>query len=148
MNWMIKNYMTKKGMGIILISLIGIIVALFVFLVIPEIAKTYASGKVALKVAAARDIALILDTMYAYPYDMEFEYNVDLSDFVVEISENNVVIKIASLSADPTDAVYSFVPINDVPSYILQNPQKIIFKKLDGRIGCKYINNDGVEVPC
>ena len=48
---------------LVFIAIITIVIALFVFLMMPKIAKTLASGKYALKVAAARDIALILDTI-------------------------------------------------------------------------------------
>ena len=120
-----------------LIAIVTLLIALFVLVVYPMIAKAYASGKMALKVSAARDIALILDTMYAYPYDMEIEYNFDLSDFTIKITGTKVEIRDASfgfIGNDPTTAVYSFSPINDNVDIELTRPQKIVFKKENGHI--------------
>src|SRR3989338_10062074 len=98
----------RGGSTLVLIAIVTLLIALFVLVVYPMIAKAYASGKMALKVSAARDIALILDTMYAYPYDMEIEYNFDLSDFTIKITGTKVEIRDASfgfIGNDPTTAV-------------------------------------------
>ncbi len=127
--------MTKKGSMLVFIAIIGIVVAAFVFLALPKIADEYASGKVALKTAAARDIALILDTIYSSSYDIELDYPVDLSGFTVEISDNTVKIYDTSLGElDPLLAQYSFVPIKDeasstLPSFTLTGPNGISFVK-------------------
>ena len=127
--------MAKRGSMLVFISIITLLIALFVGVVYPMIAKAYASGEVALKVAAARDIALILDTVYASPYDIELNYDFDLSKFVVKISADKVEIDDPSFGApesDPTLASYSFVPVDDKPNFILNNPKKIVFKKEKG----------------
>src|SRR3989338_4356688 len=127
--------MKKRGNSmLVFIAMIGILIALFVLLVMPQIAKAYASGKLALKAAATKDIAIILDTMYSYPYDMALEYDVDLSDFIVEISQKTVKIKMTSLSIDPSAEGYAFVPIDDDLDFTLSKPKKIIFKKENGKI--------------
>jgi len=117
--------MRKRGHMLVIIALITTVIAIFVFLTFPNLAKDIKTGKIILKEASARDIALIIDTIYAYPYDMEVEYNVDLSDFVVQISQNTVKIR---------DAEYSFVPVNDNPDFALNRPKKIIFTKTDGKL--------------
>ena len=127
----------RGGSTLVLIAIVTLLIALFVLVVYPMIAKAYASGKMALKVSAVRDIALILDTMYAYPYDMEIEYNFDLSDFTIKITGTKVEIRDASfgfIGNDPTTAVYSFSPINDNVDIELTRPQKIVFKKENGHI--------------
>lgn len=126
--------MKKRGSMLVFIAMISVVISVFIFLIMPQIAKAYVSGKLALKVAAARDIALVLDTMYSYPYDMVLEYDVDLSDFIVEVSQKTVKIKMASQTVDPIEAKYGFVPINDDPAFTLLKPKKIIFKKENGKI--------------
>lgn len=119
--------MAKRGQ-LVFIAIITLVVALFVGVMYPKIAKAYASGEVTLKVVAAKDIALTIDTIYAYPYDIEVEYDVDLSKFVVEISQNDVKVKKPGI--DSTAGEYRFVSIgNDDPSTTLNNPKKIIFSK-------------------
>lgn len=134
--------MTKRGSMLVPISIISLIIMGIVGFGLPKIAENAASGKVALKTAAARDIALILDTMYAYPYDVEMEYNFDLSDFTVEICGKKV--KISEGGLDPTAAQYPFVPVDDNPKFVSDNPEKIFFKKEEGKITCQYQNGDRI----
>lgn len=117
------------------ITIIIIVVALVVALMLPYIAKAYASGDVVLRTAAARDIALTMSMIYAYPYDMDATYDFDLSKFLVEISENKVTV-----GKDlKRGSKYSFAAIgDDKPGFILRNPKKIIFEKEDGKFKCSY----------
>ena len=127
--------MKKGGSMLVFIAIITLIAALIVGMAYYWIATNYASGDVALKTAAAKDIALILDTMYAYTYNLEIEYNIDLSKFKVEISNSyiNVYDKSYNIpNTDPTLARYSFVPVKNSPSIFLDAPQKITFKKENG----------------
>jgi hypothetical protein len=135
--------MRKRGQ-LVVISLITIIVSAVVFISLIYISKSLATGKAALKVAAARDIALTIDTVYAYPYDMEFEYDVDLSKFIVDISENSVKVYDASLVKIDKDkniigndlmlAEYAFAPANEKPHFILERPKKLSFKKENNKL--------------
>ena len=135
--------MQKRGQ-LVFIALITIIVAAIVAFSYPYIAKSLATGKTTLKVSAARDMALIIDTVYAYPYDVEIEYDFDLSKFIVEISENNVKIYDASLielgeedeiiGRDLFFAQYSFSPVGEEPNFIFDRPKKLIFKKENGKL--------------
>jgi len=127
----------------VLVALILAIIGVFVFLIFQGISKAYASGEVALKAAIARDISLLIDTIYAYPYDMQITYNEDLSNFVVEILQGNVNIHSASYVAvsrgqlqgsDLTSARYSFAPLNDNPGFILDKPAKMVFQKQSGKL--------------
>lgn len=126
--------MAKRGSMLGYIFIITLVVGLLVAVIYPKIAKDYASGKVALKTAAARDIALILDTIYASPYDVKIEYDYDLSDFTVEISEKKVKIYDPSYGAvdDPTVAQYPFVPVGSGLDITLDQPKKIVFEKKNG----------------
>ena len=131
--------MSKKGQQYITLAIIGFFVAAFLIIAYPKIAEAAASGKLAKKAAVARDIALILDTMYAYPYDMEVGYDVDLKDFGVRVEGSMVYVNLIEFSLDPTSASYSFVPANDNPRFKAEGTDKIIFKKVDGKIDCDYI---------
>ncbi len=126
-------YAKKGGATLLHLALISIMVSIFIFSII-IVAKAYASGKIALKAAAAKDIALLLDSMYASPFDARAEYDIDLSDFRVVISHKEVSIEFPSLSVDPAAKKYPFVPINDNPDIILNNPKKIIFEKKNGAL--------------
>ncbi len=120
---------------LVFISIITLVIGLFVGIMYPMIAKSYATGKVALKTAAARDIAFVIDSMYVYPYDIQIDYDYDLSDFMVKISDNNVEIYEASFAtaeSDPTLAKYTFVSVDDNPNFILDKPTEIVFKKENG----------------
>ena len=131
--------MKKRGQ-LVFIAIITLVVALLVGLLYPKIAKTLATGDMALKIAAARDIALIIDAIYAFPYDIEIEYYYDLSELIVDISQSSVKIYDASLvsvdngiiqGSDPNFAKYSFVPVDDNPNLILDMPKRILFSKTD-----------------
>jgi uncharacterized protein YpmS len=129
--------MRKKG-AIILITLVIVLVGLFVVFVIPSVAKEYASGKIALKNAAARDIALILDTLYAYSLDIELKYNYDLSGFSVEIEDSKV--KISSINkrfSDPAPGEYYFEGSDKELQFEKENPQLLTFNKIDGEINIR-----------
>ena len=127
-------YMKKKGNMLVFLAIISVLVAIFVFIAMPKIAESYASGKIALKIVAARDIALTLNTIYAYPYDVKMDYDVDLSDFTVKIADKEVQVSFASLSIDPKPAEYPFVPVGENPNFILNKPKKIAFGKKEGKL--------------
>ena len=128
--------MNKRGQMVI-IAIIIVVIAVFVGITYPKIAKSLGTGKVALKTAAARDIAFIIDSIYSFPYDVQLEYDYDLSDFIVKISYNTVEIYEAQYSTpekDLTSAAYSFVPVKDSPEFILNKPKKIVFKKTGDKL--------------
>lgn len=125
--------MNKRGQMVI-IAIIIVVIAVFVGITYPKIAKSLGTGKVALKTAAARDIAFVIDSIYSYPYDVELEYDYDLSDFTVKISDNKVEIYEGTLEGDLTSAAYSFVPVKDNPEFTLDKPKKIVFKKTGDKL--------------
>ena len=131
--------MKKRGQ-LVFITIIVLVVALLVGLLYPKIAKTLATGDMALKTAATRDMALIIDAIYSSPYDIEIDYDYDLSKLIVDISQSSVKIYDASLvsvdngiiqGSDPNFAKYSFVPVDDNPNIILDRPKRILFSKTD-----------------
>ena len=144
--------MQKRGQ-LVIIALITLLVAAFVVFSYIQIARSLSTGKTALKVSAARDIALIIDTLYAYPYEVELEYDVDLSLFIVEISENSVKIYDSSFVKMESDnkvtgrdilfAQYNFAPTAgeefEELNFIFDKPKKLIFKKINGKIKIEHI---------
>lgn len=139
--------MRKRGQ-LILNSLIGIILGSIAFVALPLIGKACATGEICLKAAASKDIALIIDTLYSSPYDIEIQYDYNLKGLVVDISQGSVKIygkssvtlegnEIKELRRDPTLKKYGFAPIsNSVEdlNIILNQPKTIIFKKVNGEI--------------
>jgi len=142
--------MTKRGQ-LFLIAIITMVVAAAIGVTYPRIAKAYTTGAISLKISAARDIALTIDTIYAYPYDMELEYGLDLSKYIVEISGDSVRIYDKSFvrlsgnkvqGIDPKFAQYSFVPGNENLNFLLDGPKLIIFSKTDGKLN--IIKNENI----
>ena len=134
--------MKKRG-NLALLGLVVMVVAVIVFLTYMQVTDYYATGKIALKTAAANDMALIIDAIYASPYDAVVEYDYDLSLFVVEISQNKVTLYDAADTEVDDDVVdssdnfpssYSFVPVDDEPEFVLDRPKKIIFSKTNGEL--------------
>lgn len=128
-------FFKKRGSEILTVTVILLLIGLYVFFALPLIAKECASGKTAMKAAVARDIALILDSIYSSPYDIVVEYDTDLKDFSVLISDKKVKVNSASISIDPAPAEYPFVPTDDDPNFgPLIKPNKLLFKKENGKL--------------
>lgn len=137
--------MEKKGDATLTLIALGIaIVAIIVVSMFLYVAKSIASGKAAAKTTFARDIALTIDALYSYPYDVEVKYEADLSQFIVSISGNTVKIYDSSYVSldsnnnlkgnDPMFAQYSFASINEKPEFIFNKPKMLVFKKIDSRL--------------
>lgn len=136
--------MKKRGSMLTIIAIFGVLVGGIVLYAYIKISEVYGTGQIAVKTAATRDIALILDTMYAYPYDMEITYeSYDLSEFIIVISQNSVKMYNADFvtledneikGKDLTSTKYSFTPVNDELDLILDRPAEIIFKKINGEL--------------
>ena len=133
--------MKKRG-NLTLIAIITIVVGVAAGLTFLAVGKAYANGSIALKTAAARDIALALNTICSYPQDMEFTYDINLQKFIVKISENTVKVYDKSFvgytgkdvsGIDPKFSKYSFVCSQKL-DFVLDSPKKIIFAKKDGKL--------------
>ena len=138
--------------NLVLIAIVTLFVSLFVGLTYSQITKYYATGKVALKTAAARDIALTIDSIYASPYDTVIEYDYDLSLFVVDISQNRVTLYDAADtevddeyidSGDNLPSQYSFVSVDDDDlKSVLDRPEHITFYKTNGVLKITSLNEN------
>ena len=74
--------------GVILV-LIGVISSFFIVKVMLE----YSGREVALKEALARETALVINTLCASPYDVEFTYQLDLKGKILEITDQTVIVQ-------------------------------------------------------
>lgn len=137
--------MSKRG-SLVIITIITLVVASVIALTFPRISKDIASGKISFKESVAEDIAQQINVLCAYSYDMEIDYYIDLSNFIVVFSQNSVTLHDAAVVSldstnkivgnDPTSKSYSFVcSLNQ--NFILDKPIKIIFVKRDGKINVK-----------
>jgi competence protein ComGC len=127
----------RGGFTLSALGLVAIVMSAFLIIVIPLVAKEAASGKLAKKTVVARDLALLLDSIYAYPFDTEVTYDVNLDGLTVLIENGMVQVSvdknIFGYLQDPSARKYYFAPVNDNPVYPpMTNPKKLIFKKIDG----------------
>jgi hypothetical protein len=141
------KFMRKRGQ-LVFNSLVGIILGSIAFVMLPMIGKACATGEICLKAAASKDIALIIDSIYSYPYNIQIEYDYDLKGLIVDISQGSVKIyrkssvtlegnEIKEIRRDPTLKKYEFAPINNYVedlNIVLDQPKTIIFKKEDGKL--------------
>lgn len=121
-----------KG-SLIVRAIIFLVVSLVIMSSLIYIGRAFGSGEVYKKTIAAKEIALTIDTLYAYPYDMVVYYEKDLTGLIVEISDNKVAIYNAEFdrkNLDPTFKEYYFIPTNaNKISAKLENPKRIKFEK-------------------
>lgn len=125
------NSMAKGSL--VVRAIIFLVVSLVIMSSLIYIGKSYGSGEAYKKVIAAKEIALTIDTLYAYPYDMVVYYEKDLTGLIVEIFDNRVSVYNAEFNRknfDPTFREYNFVPITaNKISAKLENPKRIKFEK-------------------
>ena len=124
--------MAKRG-SIIVEAIIFLALSVMIIFAIPSIGQAYGKSDIYKKEIAAKEIALIIDTLYAYPYDTVINYDKDLTGFKVEISDSIVIIyssSFGSFNLDPTYRKYEIISTgsNKIKAK-LENPNKIKFEK-------------------
>lgn len=131
--------MAKRGQFTIL-AIISFIVLIIVLLAFPYIGKEYGSRDVFKKEIAAREIALTINALYAYPHDINIYYEKDLSELIVEMSNDEIKVynaRFQSYNSDPTSKKYNFVPAGTYSDARLEGPKKIKFEKIGEKITIK-----------
>ena len=132
--------MNKRG-RLVLVAIISLLLGAATFMY-PYIAKASDTGTLSLKAATARDIVLLIDIICSQSVDNELIYDIDLSKFIIEISQNKVKINDKSYVSkigetiqgrDPIAFEYSYVCNQDL-KFVLDGPTKLIFKKTDNKI--------------
>lgn len=134
--------MEKKG-NLLTIGLIMAVVGILVALMLPKAVQDSATGKIQLKAAYARDLALTLNVICSYSYDIDVEYGINLENFILSVSDRKVAIydkyyvNLQSnkvMGKDPTVASYPF-SCKNTPDTVIDSPKKIKIAKKDGNLG-------------
>ncbi|MFW9876296.1 MAG: hypothetical protein ACFFG0_24635 [Candidatus Thorarchaeota archaeon] len=127
--------MKKRGQ-LIYKALIVIVISAFIALFFPYVGKVYGSGEVYSKLAVAKDLALLIDTLSAYPGDMHIVYPVDLTGYTIKVNSNRVLIYDSAIGEiDPTASVYKFVKAGEkIIEVEIKDPKNLVLNKEDNEI--------------
>ena len=118
-----KSQLTLKALIVTIIS------ALVVFSFIMA-GKSYAKQELYFKAAVARDVALMIDTLYDMPGDVNFIYPIDLTNYGIRISGNEVRVYRGELGPlDVTASSYRFFGVNKKIDVKLDKAKRIKFEK-------------------
>ena len=132
--------MQKRGF----FSLKGLIMAIVVAIVILafiQAGKSFGSMDIYFRDAVAKDIALIVDSLYATSGDATIRYGEDLSKHTVWIKDN--IVAIYKTSEGKTDIIprrYRFIGAN-IDETRIKNPSNLVIEKRDNKISL-YNKND------
>lgn len=125
--------MKKRGQ-LVYKGLIIAIVCVMVILAFIQAGKSYGSKDIFYKSAVAKDLALIIDELYAVPGDVVISYQNDLSEYGVYIKDNSV--RVYSTDAgllDVTSGQYTFFGLK-IQETKIENPKQLIISKVNGKI--------------
>src|SRR3990167_6644693 len=91
-------------------ALIIIIICAIIILAFVEAGKSFGSRDIYFKDAVAKDLSLIIDSLYSTPGDVILRYGQDLSKHTILIKDNTITIYKTSLGvADITLGKYKFI---------------------------------------
>lgn len=125
--------MKKRGQ-LVYKALIIIIASAIIILAFIEAGKSYGSQDAYYKLAVAKDLALLIDGMYATSGDVKIMYGRDLSKYTVAVNGNIVKIYKTSLGvADVTAGQYKFFG-NEIANAQIENPRQLIIAKANDKI--------------
>ena len=138
-----------EGQSVSIYMAVGILFAGFLLLGIVNKSLEDIKGETLEKNYIARDIALVLDTIYAVPGDLEYAYSEQDYPYVVEFNGGRVSVK--KSGGDKNAGIYSFFDGNlaakeklsglFVPNTNSHKPMLIIFVKKDGTVSVSAENN-------
>ena len=98
--------MQKRGQ-LVYKALIVILASALVITGFLQAGKSYGSQEAFYKLAVAKDLALTIDLIYAFPGDIVYIYPNDVSGYYIKIKQNT--IKVYSEEQDKTFGLYYFV---------------------------------------
>ena len=132
----------KKGDLVIYVGIVFLISAM-VFVVFYSEAKEQGTGEFLFKAAVARDIALLLEGLYAAPGDVEFIYPTELSGYGVKVQDNIVSVFYSGMELLEADVEsYGYVGIGEERiSENLDDIFKLKFIKKDAKIRIEPITD-------
>lgn len=123
--------MKKRGQ-LIFKAIYSLILSAVIVLFLPMVANQYGSGEAYEKLAVAKDIALMTDTLYSMPGDAEVFYPCDCENYIIVIENNEVKVLDPELVADdPVKGIYSFTAMGPyrLPKIEMRFPKLIKFEK-------------------
>jgi hypothetical protein len=141
-----NNKKGSESTNIIIMALFGVVIGVGVAYIFLEAGKAYATGEIFDRFYLARDMALLVDSVYAVPGNIMFTYKEDLGTNQFSIRDNFVTL-------NPTDenkkAAYNYVedyqdlevdfpPFQNI--FILKQGQEIFFsdgqETFQNRLSC------------
>ena len=119
-----RGQLVLRALGILLVSAILI-------LMYPYIGEQLGKREFYKKVIAVREVALILDTIYAYSYDTTLYYEKDLSGLIIEASDKKIMVYNSKMGKkDPTLSEYHLFPTgNNILEFKIESPKRIRIDK-------------------
>jgi len=78
-----------------------------------------------------RDLALVVNTLYASPGDVIYNYDEDITEFKLKFSENKITVTRKAVDEDLTNIFYPFAENKNIP-FIYKT---IIFEEENDKIG-------------
>ena len=132
--------MKKRG-NLILAAIISLLLAA-IAITLPFVAEAQNTGKISFKIASVKNIALILNSVCSYDFELEINYEINLNNYILEISESSVKIYDKSFVSlnndiiqgrDPNFAAYYYTCDKDIDSK-LDGPKIVTFKKTKEKI--------------
>ena len=133
--------MKKRGQ-LVYKALIVIIASAIVVFAFVKAGASYGSQEAFYKLAAAKDIALTIDLMYALSGDIEYVYPNDISAYGIEVKDNNVRVYNYKLGKnDPTTVAYTYAGIsNDVIRADINGQKFVKLSKINNQIKIMGVN--------
>lgn len=124
----------KKRSWLAIEALFVIIVCAVILLSFIQAAKSFGSREVYYKTAIARDISLIIDSLYSIPGDAKIEYSNDISKYSILVKNNEVrIYKTTYDLTDVTKGKYIFYGPKIQETRVI-HPDILIIEKKDGKI--------------
>ena len=125
--------MKKRGF-LSIKALIIVIICAIILIAFIQAGKSLGSRDNYYKEAAAKDIALIIDSLYATPGDATIRYGQDLSKHTIWTQNNTIIVYKTNFGkSDITKGIYKFIgPSMD--EIIVRDPETLIIEKKNGKI--------------
>ena len=132
--------MKKRGQ-LVYKALIVIVIAAFIIFFFPYVGKVYGSGEAYSKLAVAKDLALLVDTLYAYPGNIYVVYSTDLTGYTIKISSNEIIVYDSEIGEiDPTAGIYKFIKTDEkIIEAEIKSPKSLAFNKENNEIKIKKL---------
>ena len=111
-----------------------LIIAFILFFILLSAVKSWASEEIITKNKLSKDMALLIDTLYALPYDAYVVYPEDTSNYYFSFFNNKVFVK--KKDYDVTGGIYPFIGMKgEEISKEFKNPKALYFYKIKGKVG-------------